>query len=544
MHIENETFLDRHGQRARRDPVMVLSGEHLDRDELGTLYTIARVLNSTLELDEVLQMVMDRVIEVVNADRGFLMLVNRETSLLEFNIARNNREHTLKKTEFEQISLSTVNQVVCTQKAVTDADRFDPTLSMQAYGIRSLMCAPLVVREMCIGAVYVDRRTTMGLFTSKHRALLLAFCHQAAIAIDNARLFADLNQAMRKVNEDKQYRDNIFASIANGVITTNSAGIITMFNARAGLILNLNPQMALGKHYKKVFHIRPQVGLSELLHNTQVEHEHGTIVPNSVVCNIPGRRGLVYLNLYVSSLRDTQGMPIGMALVVDDRTELKHKEDEAKEIRRLFTRYVHPRVVEQLIKNPQALKLGGETKEITIVFADIREYSRLSENLAPEEVMNLLNAYLKIMVEKIWEEEGTITAFMGDALMAIFNAPLPQKAHALKAVRATWNMRQAVLDYKRSRPQDTSISFGFGVNTGLAVVGNLGSEERIQNYTAIGDAVNVANRLQSNAADNNILLNDSTCLQVYRHVQLGQPFSLDVKNKTERLKVRYLLGLN
>ena len=105
--------------------------------------------------------------------------------------------------------------------------------------------------------------------------------------------------------------------------------------------------------------------------------------------------------------------------------------------------------------------------------------------------------------------------------MAMFNAPLPQKAHALKAVRATWNMRQAILDYQRSRPQETPLSFGFGVNTGLAVVGNLGSEERIQNYTAIGDAVNVANRLQSNAADNNILLNDSTYLQVYRHVDVG-----------------------
>ena len=523
---------------------MVLDGKPLDRDELGTLYTIARVLNSTLDLDEVLQMVMDRVIEVVDADRGFLMLANRETSMLEFNIARNHQARTLEKTEFEQISLSTVNQVVGTQKAVTDADLFDPTKSMQAYGIRSIMCAPLVVRDTCIGAVYVDRRTIMGLFTSKHRELLLAFCHQAAIAIDNARLFADLTKAMRKVNEDKQYRDNIFASIANGVITTDSSGIITMFNAAAGLILNLNPQMALGKHYKKVFHVRPKVGLTELLQNTQVQHEHGTTVPHSVVCNIPGRRGLVYLNVYVTSLRDAQGMPIGMALVVDDRTELKHKEAEAKEIRRLFTRYVHPRVVEQLIKNPKALKLGGETKEITVIFADIRGYTRLSESLAPEEMMNLLNAYLKMMVEKIWEEEGTITAFLGDALMAIFNAPLPQKSHALKAVRAAWNMRQAVLDYQRSRPQERPISFGFGVNTGLAVVGNLGSEERIQNYTAIGDAVNVANRLQSSTADNNVLLNDSTYLQVYRHVQVGQPFSLDVKNKTEQLKVRYLIGLN
>jgi len=348
---------------------------------------------------------------------------------------------------------------------------------------------------------------------------------------------------MQQVNDDKQYRDNIFASIANGVITTDSSGIITLFNAAAGSILNLNPQIALGKHYKKVFQARPQVGLIELLQNTQIEHEHGTIVPRSVVCDIAGRRGPIYLNLYVSSLRDAQGIHIGMALVIDDRTEQKHMESEAREIRRIFQRYVHPSIVEQLIKNPRALYLGGETKEITVLFADIRGYTRLGENLAPEAVMNLLNRYLEMMVEKIWEEGGTLTAFMGDALMAIFNAPLPQKQHALKAVRAAWNMRLAVLDYQRSRSQETPISFGFGVNTGLAVVGNIGSEKRLQNYTAIGDAVNVAFRLQSNAADNNILLNELTYLQVYRHVHVGQPFPLEVKNKTVPLKVRYLLGL-
>jgi len=136
-----------------------------------------------------------------------------------------------------------------------------------------------------------------------------------------------------------------------------------------------------------------------------------------------------------------------------------------------------------------------------------------------------------------------VTAFMGDALMAIFNAPLAQKAHALKAVRSAWNMRSAVLDYQGAHPQETPMSFGFGINTGLAVIGNIGSEERIQNYTAIGDTVNVAARLQTKAAKNEILLNDSTFLNVYRHVQVSEPFSLEVRNRTALLKVWRLIGL-
>lgn len=521
----------------------VCTDNQLNHDEQGTLFAIAGVLNSTLDLDEVLRLVMDQVIGMLEADRGFLMLENRETSELEFTIARNNRAQALEQREFEQISLSTVKQVVRTQRAHTDADLLDPTHSMLRYRIRSILCVPLLVRGTCIGAAYVDRRSTAFLFEARQHVLFVAFCHQAALAIDNARLFADLAQAMQRINQEKQYQDNILASLANGVITTNASGIITTFNAAAGLILNLDPHTSVGQHYTSVFQQRPQVGLAEMVQQTHTEHEHGTIAPYAVACAIPGRRGPVYLNVSVSSLRDGQGLPIGMVLALDDWTEQKRKETEAREIRDLFQRYVHPHVVKQILDHPHTLRLGGETKEITVVFADIRGYTRLSENLPPEKVMDLLNGYLQLMVEKIWEEEGTLTAFMGDALMAIFNAPLSQNAHALRAVRATWKMREAVVAYHHAHPQETPLSFGFGINSGLAVVGNLGSAKRLQNYTAIGDTVNVAARLQAHAADNNILLHETTYLEVYRYVRVGQAFSLAVKNKTAPLTVRYLHGL-
>ena len=517
-----------------------------ERNELETLYSIARVLNSTLEFDEVLRLVMDQVISVVNAERGFLMLVNPATNELEFTIARDKRMRTIDESAFK-ISRSTVNRVVSTREPLlTDDAQIDAALkaqeSVMAYGIRSIMCAPLVVRDNCIGAVYVDSRINANLFVPKHRELLLAFCNQAAIAIDNARLFADLTKTIRKVNEDKQYMDNIFASIANGVITTDSSGIVTTFNDAAAKILLIDPKSAVGRHCQEVFSERPQVGLAELLQNARIYHEHGTMVTNSVDCVIPGA-GEVSLNLYVSALRDTQNALIGTALVIDDRTEIRRSEAQAKEIRRIFERYVHPKVVQQLIKDPMALNLGGETKEISVVFADIRGYTRLSERLAPEKMMNLLNSYLEIMVKEIWDEEGTLTAFIGDALMAIFNAPLPQDDHALRAVRAAWKMRLAVQKYQQDQPQEIPIAFGFGVNTGLGVVGNLGSQGRLQNYTAIGDAVNVAARLQQNALDNNILLNHATFLQVRQYVMASRLPLLAVKNKTAPLDVWSLLGL-
>ena len=517
-----------------------------ERNELETLYDIARVLNSTLEFDQVLRLVMEQVIQFVNAERGFLALINPMTNELDFTIALDKQGQTIDRSAYRN-SRGTVIRVVKTREPILtdDAqidDAFKKQESIMAYGIRSIMCAPLVVRDHCIGAVYVDSRINANLFGPKHRELLLAFCHQAAIAIDNARLFADLTRTIRQVNEDKQYMDNIFASIANGVITTDSSGIVTTFNGAAAKTLRMDPKSAIGRHHRDVFAARPQVGISELLQNARVQHEHGTMVTNSVDCDIPGA-GEVNLNLYVSALLDTQNNHIGIALVIDDRTELKRSEAQAKQVRRIFERYVHPNVVQQLIKDPMALNLGGETKEISVVFADIRGYTRLSESMAPEEMMNLLNSYLGIMVEEIWHQEGTLTAFIGDALMAIFNAPLLQEDHALRAVRAAWNMRRAVQKYQQDHPQEIPLAFGFGVNTGLGVVGNLGSTGRLQNYTAIGDVVNVAARLQSNASDNNILLNHATFLQVRQYVMVSHLSPLQVKNKSAPLEVWSLLGL-
>ncbi|HEY4036091.1 MAG TPA: adenylate/guanylate cyclase domain-containing protein [Ktedonobacteraceae bacterium] len=522
------------------------------RNERETLYDIARTLNSTLEFDEVLRLVMDRVITFVGAERGFLTLVSPNTSELEFAIACDENAQPIAESVFATapISRNTVKRVIRTREPVLTNDvQGDDILKAQesilTYGIRSIMCAPLVVRGDCIGAVYVDSRLSAKVFEPRHRELLLAFCNQAAIAIDNARLFADLKKTMQQVKQGKQYMDNIFGSIANGVITTNSEGIVTAFNNAASIILRLPSDQVIGKHYQEAFKTLPQVGLVEMFSDAYLEHEHSTLIDRAIECPIPGRESdrVVYLNCYVRLLRETDGTHIGIALVIADQTDLKRSMAKTKEIREIFEKYVHPKVVEELIENPQALNLGGETKEISVVFADIRGYTRLSEMMPPEEVMNLINRYHSFMCDAIWEEEGTLTSFQGDALMAIFNAPLLQKRHALYAVRAAWKMRMAVMEYQRYLPQEAHISFGIGVNTGLATVGNVGAPQRLQNYTAIGDVVNVASRLQSNATDNNILLNDTTYAQVYRYVQVGPPFALPVKNKSVPLAARQMLGL-
>lgn len=162
-------------------------------EHLATLYAITRTLNSSLELDEVLENVMDRVIEVTRAERGFLMLYNEAKGELEFKIARGLNRNDLESPEF-QVSTSIIRKVQRTrQPLLTDNaqhdDRFTRGESIMVLGLRSILCVPIMVKERFVGLVYVDNRLHIGLFNDGHRDLLTAFASQAGVAIDNARLY-------------------------------------------------------------------------------------------------------------------------------------------------------------------------------------------------------------------------------------------------------------------------------------------------------------------------------------------------------------------
>ena len=526
-----------------QDNVAALQGE---RERLSMLYQIAQDLNTSLDLDDVLSRVLDQLITVVHAERGFLMLRDESGGDLRFAAARGADGRQLAQGDFG-LSRNIIRDVWERQRPLltTDAqvdERLRQHDSVVIQGIRSVMCAPLRVRGGAVGVVYVDSRTEQALFDNAHLDLLAAFCNQAAIAIDNARLFEDLRHHVREITAMKTYMENIYASIASGVITADTAGIVTTFNRAAEGIFSLVSSRAIGRSYQEVLASIGDPTLAHILF--QAINGTAATLGHEVTRTLP-QRGEVSLRLNVSPLRagDGQGEPLGVAMVLDDLTELRRSQRQTEEIQRLFGRYVHPAVVQQLLADSSAINLGGETREITVLFADIRGYTQLAERIAPDELVRILNDYLNILTAAIWREEGTLTMFIGDALMAIFNAPLAQTDHATRAVRAAWAMRAALQRHHAALPPDAeSVHYGIGVHTGLAVVGNIGSREHLQNYTAIGDAVNIAQRLQAGAADQ-IILSAATYAAVAPQVLAHTLGPLVVKGKTQPLQVYQLDGL-
>ena len=213
--------------------------------------------------------------------------------------------------------------------------------------------------------------------------------------------------------------------------------------------------------------------------------------------------------------------------------------------RTAFEKYVAPEVVNEILSaNNADLGFEGIKREITIMFIDIRGFTSMSENLEPETVVKILNRYLDICTQSIFEHKGTLDKFIGDATMAVFNAPLNVLDHELCAVKCALQIRKKMDDISEEFKSEYGydIKPGIGINTGYAVVGNIGSQTRMD-YTAIGDAVNTAARLESNALANQILISDATYQRVADKVIAPFAGKLKVKGKLNELEIYQLEGV-
>jgi len=506
-----------------------------DRAQMEALVDIARAINSSLDLDTVLNEVMDQIVRLTGAERAMLMLLNPETGDLEFRAARHIDQETLTGDEF-QISRSIVYRVaregqpILTTDALIDP-RFQAQESIISYSLRSILCVPLRVRGRITGVIYADNRARTGLFSDRERDLLTAFADQAAIAIENARLF-------ERVTAAKNLMDSVFASIASGVITADPAGRITLVNRSAERILRCPAAQAIGLPYREAFPpLRPI--LEPMV--DRLQRGRRPLLVEEVEVELP-ERGTTYLRLVVSPLEEPTSGDGGVTIVVEDLTEQRRLEAQERFIRETFQRYVSPAVVQRLLEDSTRLRLGGQRQEVTVLFADLRGFTAFSERCGPEELVETLNRYLAIGAEAVLAEEGTLDKFIGDAVMAVFNAPLPQPDHPLRAIRAALRIQEAVRTYQQSTPSAPSLRYGIGISVGEAVVGNIGTSQQL-NYTAIGACVNLAKRLEEMAAPGQILLSREAYQRVRDRVQVRPLPPAPVAGFQEPVEVYELIAL-
>ena len=218
---------------------------------------------------------------------------------------------------------------------------------------------------------------------------------------------------------------------------------------------------------------------------------------------------------------------------------------EKKYVRDLFGRYVSNQVVEEILeKGRDGIRIGGISKEASFLFVDIRGFTTLTETLDSVTIVEIVNECLNVFANAIFEYEGMLDKFIGDAAMGIFNAPLDIDKHPLKAVLAGWKMQKdgEKLNKIMKEKYGVDIGFGVGINTGKATIGNIGAEFRMD-YTAIGDAVNIAARVESMAKAGQVLISQSVYERVKDYVDVTDIGELKVKGKEILIKTYAIRGI-
>lgn len=482
---------------------LTLNGE----GDLRTLRALAKttaIVNSALEPNEVLNEVMDTVIALTGAERGYIVLKN-DANELEFRVTRG-----IESAQLEDghagfiISKTVVNQVADSGEAILTDDasgdeRFQNQDSIMSNQLRSILAVPLKIRDDVIGVVYCDNRIFSGLFKPSDLEMLNAFANQAAVAIDNANLFEATRQRLAEVSEMRDRMTNIFMSITGGIVTiAPDDGIIITNDAFERYVGKTD---IVGHSLMEVLSDMPEAWYDALT-TVRAEKRQVRLELNFELETLGERQWSVIL----SPLMDASGATSeSVAIVVDDLTDKRRSESQVAEVRRYL-----PSALVESFQAQDILDVGAQEREITAMFADVRGFTTFSEKLEPEELMRVINKYLSLASDSINLFEGIVDKYMGDAVTGLFNTQLnPQADHALRAVQAAMQLVLDLYAQHEVMPEDERLFYGIGIHTGEAVLGNVGGAER-KEFAALGEATDICKYLQEQAGAGEVIISQAT----------------------------------
>ena len=487
--------------------------------ELETLFDISVAISSVLDVDELGEEILWRSVGILNASKGMMLMPKENSPILEPNSSFNwegfDALISKKLTIFKKIEDSKSGAIL------TPGDK---NSLQKKLGEDHVIIAPIQAKENILGyMVLCNKETRHGVdaFTQTDLDLLSALCNQGAVALDNARLFKDITEA-------KQFNESILGSIATGVITLDPLGEIDSIN-RAGMnILKMNKDETVGNHYMYLFEKDMEIiGLIQ-----RVEMDNATHSEINMSFLTVSKETVV--NVSAAPRIDPSGSVRGLVIAIEDITDVS-------KVKNTFKRYVSKQVVDELLDDDAKLNLGGEEREVTILFSDIRGFTSMSENMSPESVVSTLNEYFSDMIDIVFKYNGTLDKIIGDELMIVYGAPISAEDDTQRAVTTAVEMQKQIirLNKKRRKRKEIPISAGIGINRGIVVSGNIGSRD-MMDYTVIGDTVNLGARLCSAAGPGEILVSSTVWKETPKHYSYKKLEPIKVKGKKNKVSV-YLI---
>ena len=457
--------------------------ERLDRArrEEEQLLAIIEAISTELRIDPLLTRIVHSATELLDAERSTLFLYDAATGELCSRVAEGTADAQIRIPAKAGIAGAafTSGEVVNVPDAYSHP-LFNTQIDRKSgFRTRNLVSVPVIDRAgEHLGVLQVLNKRG-GPFTQSDISRLRAFSAEIAIAIQNAQLFSD-------VLELKNYNESILKSLSNGVVTFDQRLTVAKANEAAFRILRLQPESLLGRSAEHVFGNRnPWVSRSldyvALTGATDYHADTDLILPDGSSAAV---------NLTTASIVDLEGKPIGSMAVFEDITR-------EKRVRHTMARYVAKEIVDRLLASGTDL-LEGSALVTTVLFADIRRFSTLTEAMGPRQTVAMLNEYFEEMVEVIVAHNGMLDKYVGDGLMAVFGAPVTSGADADNALLVSNGMMGALrgLNSRRAKAGLEPLEIGLGLATGEVVAGSVGSQRRLE-YAVVGSSVNLAARLES-----------------------------------------------
>ncbi|MDZ8096884.1 MAG: GAF domain-containing protein [Nostoc sp. DedQUE05] len=521
---------------------------------------IKSLSQSSLDLEDTLKRVMDEAKELMNADRSTLWLIDRDRDELWTKITQDDGST---KELRVPVGKGFAGIVAASGKKLNigfdlyydpDSETAQKLDQQNGYRTCSLLCMPVFnADQQLIGVTQLVNKKKSGDFPPYNPAdwpkapdcfqasfdrndeeFMEAFNIQAGVALQNAQLFATVKQ-------QEQMQRDILRSLSNGVVSTDKTGLIIAANESAQRLLGLGVDDRLeGKLVTDAIGIKEgdfSKWYQDALHAVDLKGRQQYYPDRTLIGTGTEQHSI---NLSINTIADAsdQEQVRGALVVMEDISD-------EKRLKSTMYRYMTQELAEELLKLDDA-KLGGDRKEVSILFSDIRGYTTLTENLEAEEVVSMLNEYFESMVEAVFKHKGTLDKYIGDAIMAVFGSPLPLEEHAWMAVQTSLEMRDRLHEFNQRRHIDNKprIKIGIGINSDTVISGNIGSSKRME-FTAIGDGVNLGSRLESVSKQYgcDIIISHNTFKPCQDNIWARELDYIRVKGRNEPVAIYELLGL-
>ena len=540
----------------------------------------------SLDLQETLKNVMDQAKALMQADRSTLWLLDDIKDELWTRLPIGGE---MREIRIPSMGNSFAAQVAQSREPLLipfdlyshpDSDTSKETDQRTGYRTCSMLCMPVFNSDrQLIGVTQLINKTRQGehpdydpenwpaaperwkaSFNQGDQQFMETFNIQAGVALQNAKLFAEVKQ-------QEQMQKDILRSLSDGVISVDRNGSVIAANESAKELLGLPQSFILeGRPIEQVIRIKAKEEIdasnrfgqwmqTALGHNDEDNRQQ--YYPDQILMpapDAPKQEADLWdeddeeettdersVNLSLNTIADAQdGAQVRGALVV-----MEDISDE-KRLKSTMYRYMTQELAEQLLASGET-KMGGDRKDVSVLFSDIRSYTTITESMQAEEVVAMLNEYFESMVDAVFKHKGTLDKYIGDAIMAVFGSPLPLEDHAWMSVQTAIDMRHRLVEFNAGRRTigKQEIAIGIGLHSDEVISGNIGSSRRME-FTAIGDGVNLGSRLEGATKQYgcDIMISENTYQKcVPDRVVVRELDYIKVKGKTKPVSVYELVGI-